>query len=75
MRRFTRLTNGFSKRVEHFTHIVSLHQLHYNVARPHQSLTIRPEDGPSVTQTPAIAAGVKDRIWSLPTSRVCWTDP
>ncbi len=59
MRRFTRLTNGFSKRVENLAHAVSLHFLHYNFARPHQSLMER------YPQTPAMAAGVADHIWSL----------
>jgi IS1 family transposase len=39
MRRFTRLTNGFSKKVENLAHAVSLHYMHYNFARPHQTLT------------------------------------
>jgi hypothetical protein len=43
MRRFTRLTNGFSKKVENLTHAVSLHYMHYNFAHPHQSLTIKRE--------------------------------
>jgi IS1 family transposase len=60
MRRFTRLTNGFSKKVENLAHAVSLHYMHYNFARPHQTLTL---DG--VKRTPAMAAGVADRVWSL----------
>ncbi len=56
MRRFTRLTNGFSKKVENLTHAVSLHFLHYNFARVHQSLK---------GKTPAMAAGVADYPWSL----------
>ncbi|MFY9489126.1 MAG: IS1 family transposase [Solirubrobacterales bacterium] len=56
MRRFTRLTNGFSKKVENLAHAVSLHYMHYNFARPHKSL-----DG----LTPAQAAGVADHEWSL----------
>jgi len=55
MRRFTRLTNGFSKKVENLAHAVSLHYLHYNFARVHQTLRC----------TPAQAAGVTDRRWSL----------
>jgi 16S rRNA C1402 N4-methylase RsmH len=39
MRRFTRVTNGFSKKVENLTHAVSLHYMHYNFARPHGTLT------------------------------------
>jgi hypothetical protein len=59
------LTNGFSKRSRNLAHAVSLHYLHYNFARPHQSLTIKVEGKPSIKQTPAMAAGVSDRIWSL----------
>lgn len=55
MRRFTRLTNGFSKKVENLSHAVSLHFLHYNFARQHQTLGM----------TPAMAAGVADHKWSL----------
>lgn len=42
MRRFTRLTNGFSKKVENLAHAVSLHYLHYNFARVHQTLRCTP---------------------------------
>ena len=59
MRRFTRLTNGFSKKVENLSHAISLHYMHYNFGRVHQSLTI---DG--VKRTPAMAAGVADYPWS-----------
>jgi len=55
MRRFTRLTNGFSRKVENLAHAVSLHFLHYNFARSHQTLQM----------TPAMAAGVADHRWSL----------
>jgi IS1 family transposase len=54
MRRFTRLTNGFSKKVENLAHAVSLHYMHYNFARIH--LTLR--------CTPAQAAGVTDHRWT-----------
>lgn len=64
MRRFTRLTNGFSKKVENLAHAVSLHYMHYNFARPHQSLTITGDDGRRVRQTPAMAAGVASYPWS-----------
>src|SRR5688572_9287772 len=60
MRRFTRLTNGFSKKVENLAHAVSLHFLHYNFARPHQSLS---EGRRRVT--PAMAAGVARAPWSV----------
>jgi IS1 family transposase len=59
MRRFTRLTNGFSRKVENLAHAVSLHFMHYNFARPHKTLKER------YPRTPAMAAGVADHIWSL----------
>jgi IS1 family transposase len=59
MRRFTRLTNGFSRKVENLSHAVSLHFMHYNFARPHQALKER------YPRTPAMAAGVTDHVWSL----------
>jgi IS1 family transposase len=55
MRRFTRLTNGFSKKFENHCHAISLHMMYYNFVRVHQ--TIR--------RTPAMAAGVTDRLWSM----------
>jgi IS1 family transposase len=61
MRRFTRLTNGFSKKVENLAHAVSLHYMAYNFARPHQTLT--KANGGKKT-TPAMAAGVTDRVWT-----------
>jgi len=61
MRRFTRLTNGFSKKVENLAHAVSLHYMHYNFARPHQTLTKARGGYPT---TPAMAAGVADHVWT-----------
>jgi IS1 family transposase len=55
MRRFTRLTNGHSKKAENHAHMVSLHFMHYNFCRIHTSLRV----------TPAMAAGVTDRLWSV----------
>jgi IS1 family transposase len=55
MRRFTRLTNGFSKKIENMKAAVSLHFAHYNFVRMHKSLRM----------TPAMAAGVEKGIWSL----------
>jgi IS1 family transposase len=55
MRRFTRLTNGFSKKVENLEHAVSLHFAHYNFCRVHKSLRV----------TPAMAAGISDHVWSI----------
>ncbi len=62
MRRFTRLTNGFSKKVENLTAAVSLHFVYYNFARPHQTLT--KANGGRKT-TPAMAAGKANRVWTL----------
>jgi hypothetical protein len=55
MRRFTRLTNAFSKKLENLAHQVTLHQMFYNFARIHKTLRI----------TPAMAAGVTDRLWEI----------
>jgi len=59
MRRFTRLTNGFSRKVENLAHAVSLHFLHHNLARPHAALK------DPYPRTPAMAAGVADHVWTL----------
>lgn len=64
MRRYTRSTNGFSKKIENHAHAVSLHFMPYNFCRPHQTLAKRyPELGTQVT--PAMAAGVERHPWSL----------
>jgi hypothetical protein len=55
MRRFTRLTNGFSKKVDNLKAAVALHFAHYNMVRIHRSLRT----------TPAMVAGVETRLWSL----------
>ncbi len=55
MRRFTRLTNAFSKKVENLSHAVALHFMYYNFARIHQTLRV----------TPAMEIGVTDHLWSL----------
>jgi hypothetical protein len=55
MRRFTRLTNAFSKSVENLKAAVALHFAHYNFVRVHGTLRV----------TPAMAAGVSGRLWSL----------
>jgi len=55
MRRFTRVANAFSKKVENHAAAIALHFMHYNFARIHQTLRI----------TPAMAAGVSDHVWSL----------
>lgn len=61
MRRFTRLTNAFSKKVENHAHAVALHFMHYNFARPHTTLT----KAAGIPTTPAMAAGVADRVWTV----------
>lgn len=55
MRRFTRLTNGFSKKIENHECAVALHFMHYNFARIHKTLRV----------TPAMEAGVSDHVWTL----------
>jgi IS1 family transposase len=55
MRRFTRLTNGFSKKVENHAYAVALHMMYYNFVRVHQKLRV----------SPAMAAGVSDRLWEV----------
>ncbi len=55
MRRFTRLTNGFSKKVENHMHSIALHFMYYNFCRIHQTLRV----------TPAMEAGVTDRLWDI----------
>ena len=55
MRRMTRLTNAFSKKIENQAHAVALHFMHYNFARIHQTLRV----------TPAMEAGIANHVWSL----------
>jgi IS1 family transposase len=55
MRRFTRLTNAFSKKVENLVYAVSLHFMYYNFCRIHQSLRV----------TPAMEAGISNHVWGL----------
>ena len=55
LRRFTRLTNAFSKKAENHAHAVAIDFMYYNFVRIHQTLRI----------TPAMAAGVTDRLWEL----------
>ncbi len=55
MRRFTRLTNAFSKKIEDLMHAVALHFMYYNFVRIHQALKV----------TPAMEAGLIDRLWNL----------
>ena len=55
MRRFTRLTNAFSKKIENHVAMISVHYMHYNFCRIHQSLRI----------TPAMAADVSEHVWDI----------
>lgn len=55
MRRFTRLTNAFSKKIENLEHAVALHFMYYNFGRIHKSLRV----------TPAMEAGISDHVWSM----------
>ncbi len=61
MRRFTRLTNAFSKKIQNLEYAIALHFMYYNFCRPHMSLNKRR----SLGITPAMAAGVTDHQWSL----------
>ena len=55
MRRFTRLTNAFSKKLENHSHALALYFVYYNFVRVHKTLRV----------TPAMAAGISDRLWSM----------
>lgn len=55
MRRFTRLTNAFSKKIQNLEYAVALHFMHYNFCRIHKTLKV----------TPAMEAGVTDRLWDI----------
>jgi IS1 family transposase len=55
MRRFTRLTNAFSKKIENHFAAIALHFMHYNFCRKHQTLKT----------TPAVAAGIADHVWTV----------
>ena len=55
MRRFTRLTNAFSKKVENHKAMIGLHYMHYNFGRIHKTLRV----------TPAMEAGAADHVWGL----------
>lgn len=62
MRRFTRLTNAFSKKAENHAHAVSLNFMHYNYCRPHQTLT---KTAKGIKTTPAMASGLTDHVWAV----------
>ena len=62
IRRLTRLTNGFSKKIENHVHAMSLYFQYYNFCRKHETLT---KLAGGVHTTPAMAAGVADRVWKV----------
>ena len=55
MRRFTRLANAFSKKIENLAHNVAIHYMHYNFCRVHQTLRV----------TPAMQAKIADHVWEI----------
>ena len=55
MRRFTRLTNGFSKKTENHSHAIALHFMYYNFVRIHKTLRV----------TPTMEAGLTKRLWNI----------
>ena len=55
MRRFMRLTNGFSKKIVNHEHAIAIHYMFYNFGRVHKTLRV----------TPAMEAGVSDHVWML----------
>ena len=59
MKRFTRLTNAFSRKIENHIYAIALYFMHYNFARTHKTLA-NPYPG-----TPAMASGITDRIWTI----------
>ena len=61
-RRFTRLTNAFSKKIECHEYAVALHMMYYNFCKPHMTLTKR---AGGIKTTPAKAAGLTDRVWKI----------
>lgn len=65
MRRFTRLTNAFSKKLENHEHAIALHFMFYNFGRIHKSLRV----------TPAMEAGIADHVWSLEEIAALVPDP
>ena len=62
MRRFTRLTNGHSKKAENHAHAVSLHFMFYNYCRSHMTLTKKAK---GIRTTPAMAAGLTNHVWTV----------
>jgi IS1 family transposase len=71
MRRFTRLTNGFSKKLDNHAAAISLHFMHYNFVRVHETLS-KQRGHPT---TPAMAAGLARHPWSVRRLLTCWIEP
>ena len=61
MRRFTRLTNGFSKKLEYHMYAIALHYTHYNYCRVHTTLSKKA----GKPTTPAMAAGLAEKPWTI----------
>jgi IS1 family transposase len=74
MRRFTRLTNAHSKKIENHAAAIAIHFMNYNFGRPHKSLSVKGEHGPAIKRTPAMAAGIADHVWT-PEEIVRLADP
>ena len=55
MKRFATLSNGFSKKIENHEHAVTMHYMYYNFGRTHKTRRV----------TPAMEAGIADRVWTL----------
>ena len=55
IRRFTRLTNAFSKKIENHVYAIAIYFMHYNFCRIHQTLRV----------TPAMEAGIADHVWTI----------
>lgn len=62
IRRLTRLTNGFSKKIENHVHAMALWFMYYNFCRKHETLT---KSAGGIHTTPAMAAGVSDHVWKI----------
>lgn len=62
VRRLTRLTNGFSKKIENHIHAIALYFMYYNFCRKHETLT---KNAGGIHTTPAMAAGVSDHVWKI----------
>ncbi|GAC1411076.1 MAG: hypothetical protein NVSMB53_06230 [Gemmatimonadaceae bacterium] len=62
VRCLTRLTNGFSKKIENHIHAIALYFMHYKFCRKHETLT---RDANGIHTTPAMAAGLTDHVWKL----------